>query len=382
MKIAISSIALLDSLGNNLEKNFNKICQGITGQSSSNEVVGFPIDKDLLLAIQDNVILKDFKHVHFWQKAGFSVAKEAIEYSGLDTDEVAIILGSCFQGMMTVPHHLEIINKKGRAHPKFLFDINTHSLGSIINTEYKFKNGCAVVNSSCSTGLYAIEQACNLLQLKKAKAVLVLCIDFACDKMNMHFFESLGAVSKKNKCYPYHADRDGFLPGDGICAMILEPCENLLKRNVRPIAIIDELVTATESNGSFAPDKNGTGIKNILSKIKTENKQKIDFVSSHATGTVIGDFIEYDAVTDEIKSPIIAFKGFIGHTQAAAGLLESAYSIMCMQNNVIPKMPWLESTDSPWLNSYQTKQNLNSFFKLSIGFNGSLTGGVFSKYDL
>jgi 3-oxoacyl-(acyl-carrier-protein) synthase len=382
MKIAISSIAVLDSLGDDLAENFKKICSGITGQKVFNEnKQGFPIDPDVLEEIENSVQLENYRNVHFWQKSGYSVAVKAINKANLVTKKVSIILGSCLQGMMTVPHHFDIINRKGRAHPKFLFDINTHSLGSIINSEFGFENGCGVLNSACATGLYALEQACNQLMLGKTEAVLVLCVDFPCDKTNLHFFESLGAISKKGVCHPYHENRDGFLPGDGICAMILEPLHKAQERNIEPLAVIEQIETSSENYSSFAPDKNGTGIKIIMSKFNQENLKNIDLIVTHATGTPLGDFIELDTITSFISGPAIAFKGYIGHTQAAAGLLETAYGIMAMNNNIVPGMHWLGENENKNLSKNLYNKSINSLIKFSIGFNGSITGALISKYE-
>lgn len=382
MKIGISSISVLDSLGNDLSSNFDKICLGHIGKKTFQEnFIGFPIDNTLLENICNSIEIENVRHVKSWHKAGVAVATEAIEKSDLNTDRVSIAIGSCLQGMMYFPEHLDFIAKRGKAHPRYLFDINTHSIGALLNFKHKFKNGTCVYNSACATGLYLLETAVNQLLLGKTDAVVVLGIDFACDRTNLHFFESLGAVSKKGNSHPYHELRDGFLPGDGVCAMVIEPVEKILARNKEPLAIIDSCETASENYSLFAPDMNGEGINNILSRFIKEELDSIDLIATHATGTQIGDFIEYDTIQKILNKPTVAFKGFIGHTQAAAGLLETAYSIMSMNTNRIPGMPWLTDSNNKNdnLNHKTISQNINSFLKVSIGFNGSLTAAKMSK---
>lgn len=380
-RVAITSIAVLDSLGDDLEQNFQEICKGKIGKKIFEETnIGFPIENNLIEKISNETVIDNVRNVKFWHLAGYATAVKAIDRAKLITKKVSIVLGSCLQGMMTLPYHLDIISRKGRAHPKYLFDINTHSLGPLINFRYGFENGTGVLNSACATGLYALEQAFNQIQLGKVDASLVLCLDFPCDKTNLHFFESLGALSKQGNSWPYHQDRDGFLPGDGTCAMILEPLENALERGVEPLAIIEQIETSSENYSLVAPDIKGTGIKSIMERFDPALIKNIDMVSTHATGTVAGDWIEHDIINEYIDVPIVAYKGFIGHTQAAAGLLETSYAVQSMRENLIPGMPWLKDQDlNKNLSSENSQTEIKSFLKFSIGFNGSLTSAIFSK---
>ena len=63
---------------------------------------------------------------------------------------------------------------------------------------------------------------------------------------------------------------------------------------------------------------------------------QVDIVSTHATGTGMGDIIESEAVRNVIgnseKSHVNNAKSFIGHTMGAAGALELAGNLVSFED--------------------------------------------------
>lgn len=392
MKIAISSMSILDSLGESIEDNFNLMLQGKTGQKSfetdSGIRTGFPFDPELVQKIEESTEIENsnngkINHVKVWQKLAYHTAAKAITAARLETKKVSILTGSCFGGQHLMPYHLDIIKRKGRPHPRYLLETAAHGIGSLINQKYQFEHGTAIYNSACATGLYVIEQACNQLYLKKSQACVIVGIDLVCNQPVLEFFDSMGAMSKSGQCRPYHNLRDGFLAGDGIGCMVIEPLESALSRGIKPIAIIDQVETASESFNLVAPDPSGFGIHSVMGRLKDTLKgHSIDLISTHATGTPVGDFIELDTLSTYTDAAVTAFKGFIGHTQGAAGIIETIYAIAAMNHNLIPGLPWLRDTEiyNQQIHTETQNQEINRLLKLSIGFGGMVCGAVISKY--
>ena len=69
------------------------------------------------------------------------------------------------------------------------------------------------------------------------------------------------------------------------------------------------------------------------------NAEDIDIVSTHATGTGMGDTLECDAVRrvfgESKKTYINNAKSFIGHTMGAAGALELAGNLAAFNDGVV-----------------------------------------------
>jgi 3-oxoacyl-[acyl-carrier-protein] synthase II len=78
---------------------------------------------------------------------------------------------------------------------------------------------------------------------------------------------------------------------------------------------------------------------------------EIDYISAHATSTVVGDNIEAKAIKKlfgerAFKIPISAHKSMIGHTLGAGGALEAVVSVLTLRDQKIHPTINLVSPDN------------------------------------
>ena len=71
------------------------------------------------------------------------------------------------------------------------------------------------------------------------------------------------------------------------------------------------------------------------------NPEEIDYINAHGTSTPIGDAIEIKAVKRAFgdhayKLSMSSTKSSIGHLLGAAGSIEAIFSILAIQNQVVP----------------------------------------------
>ena len=90
-----------------------------------------------------------------------------------------------------------------------------------------------------------------------------------------------------------------------------------------------------------APAEDGDGgfraMKEALKMAKI-NSGKIDYINAHGTSTIKGDEIELNAISKLFQHDIFvsSTKSSIGHLLGAAGSVESIFSIMSINNNILP----------------------------------------------
>lgn len=191
--------------------------------------------------------------------------------------------------------------------------------------------------------------------------------------------ELLGANNKKYNDDPAHASmpfdtqRSGPVMSDGGGFVVLESLESALSRKPRP-KIYCEVSGYSQNCDGFhilRPKPTGEGMFKAVKEALIEAKltpNMIDSFNTHATSTIVGDQAEanfikqilgdkniwdnLDAlkVADPInieksnniqyenlkKAVITSQKGHIGHTFCASGALESVFSILSIDNNIIP----------------------------------------------
>ena len=73
----------------------------------------------------------------------------------------------------------------------------------------------------------------------------------------------------------------------------------------------------------------------------------LDYINAHATGTVLGDTAECEAIKELIgdKVPVSSTKGYTGHTLAACGAIELIFCLLMMKHGFIAPTLNLEEVD-------------------------------------
>ena len=129
-------------------------------------------------------------------------------------------------------------------------------------------------------------------------------------------------------------------------------------------------------------------MKMALSKAEI-SPEKIDYINAHGTSTPLGDIIELNAIkkvfANNIKDVAISStKSSIGHLLGAAGSVEAIFSLLAMQNSLLPPTLNLTTPDESCeginlvANKAQSK-NINYAMSNSFGFGGTNSCLVFKK---
>jgi 3-oxoacyl-[acyl-carrier-protein] synthase II len=143
---------------------------------------------------------------------------------------------------------------------------------------------------------------------------------------------------------PWDRGRDGFVMGEGSGIVVLEEYEHAKKRGAK---IYAEILGYGMSGDAFhitAPSPDGAGgfksMTHALNKAGI-NIEQIDYVNAHGTSTPLGDEIELNAVKRLFGNAVEGMsmsstKSSIGHLLGAAGSVETIFSILAINNNVVP----------------------------------------------
>jgi 3-oxoacyl-[acyl-carrier-protein] synthase II len=204
---------------------------------------------------------------------------------------------------------------------------------------YGFMGTSLSIFASCSTGLYAIEYAQRLCD--EYDYVVVGCADANIFYQVVKEFSLIGALGNYN-C-PFDDKREGFIMSEGSGCLILQSKDKVKEYGSKIYAKLYPAGCASDALDMTSPAPDGRGAKLAINKA-LKNAEfyckipiSIDAVSAHATSTIIGDPIEYAAITEYLNDvPIYAPKSKIGHALGSAGILETIYAIESMRNNVIP----------------------------------------------
>ena len=137
-----------------------------------------------------------------------------------------------------------------------------------------------------------------------------------------------------------------------------------------------------------APAEDGDGgfraMKSALDMAKIDSS-KVDYINAHGTSTIKGDEIELNAISRLFKHKIYvsSTKSSIGHLLGAAGSVESIFSIMSLNNNILPATLNLnnpiETTNINLIPNSPLEKNISFALSNSFGFGGTNTALLFKS---
>jgi 3-oxoacyl-[acyl-carrier-protein] synthase II len=265
---------------------------------------------------------------------GMHAVEQALHMAGLPHSSNVGVVFSTLTGGNTSKARARASGKPLK--PKQGLKITIDYLCSNISIKYGYRGINTCVYSACATGLVSIDYAMRFLD--EYDYVIVGGSDAGVNDLDLGFFSAMRAIGTKSM--PFDKNRDGFIMGEGAGCIILQSREKAEAMGSKVYARITGVANASDALDPTSPS--GTGARACLEKLDLEG---VDSVNSHGTSTPLGDISEYNVVREFTDAPIYSNKGKIGHTFAAAGVLETIYSVLSIQNGVIPHTAGCKDTD-------------------------------------
>jgi 3-oxoacyl-[acyl-carrier-protein] synthase II len=205
------------------------------------------------------------------------------------------------------------------------------------------------ISTACASGATAIQMGVEAIRRGETNMALTIGTDGSISEESVVRFSLLSALSTRNTepekaSRPFSRDRDGFVMAEGAAALVLESLESARARGA---AILGIVAGCGESADAFHRTRSNPDGSTIIGAMRAAlqdagiDADDIDYINAHGTGTPENDKLEAlacNAVFGErmTRLPISSNKSIIGHTLTAAGAIESIFSLMSIQNSMLP----------------------------------------------
>ena len=301
---------------------------------------------------------KDTRRMDQFIIFALGAAIQAVEDSGWkpeseeEQDRSGVMIGSGIGGLQTIERGAILIHEHGprKLSPFFIPSSLINLASGHVSIKYGFKGPNHSVVTACSTGAHAIGDASRLIMLEDADVMVAGGAEAGICRLGIAGFSASRALSTnfndepERASRPWDKARDGFVMGEGSGVVVLEEYEHAKKRGAKIYAEILGYDMSGDAYHITAPAPDGAGgFKSMSRALKSAglNTSQIDYVNAHGTSTPLGDEIELNAVkrlfgADAGHISMSSTKSSIGHLLGAAGSVECIFSILAIQNGIVP----------------------------------------------
>jgi len=229
--------------------------------------------------------------------------------------------------------------------------------------------------AACATGIWAIAQATMLIKTGQYQRVITGAIEAPITPLTIAGFRQMGALAKTG-AYPFDLQREGLVLGEGGAVFILESAELATQRQARIYGeILGFGLTADAYHGTSPQPEGKSAIMAIKQCLERSHilPTDIDYIHTHGTATQLNDRMESKIIQSlfPAKLAISSTKGSTGHTLGASGALGVAFSLMALQEQILPPCVGLKQPEYN-LNFIISAQEskIQQVLCLSFGFGG------------
>jgi len=416
-RVVVTGMGLVTPLGVGLDHNWARLT---AGESGARTIDKFDVsDLPAKIAAQvprgdgadgsfnadDFVSTKEQRRIDEFIVYGIAAAVQAVEDSGwkpeADEDQwrTGVMIGSGIGGLQTIANGEKLLNEQGprKVGPFFIPSALINLASGHVSIRYGFKGPNHAVVTACSTGAHAIGDAARLIMLDDADVMVAGGAEAAICRIGIAGFAACRALSTgyndtpQQASRPYDKGRDGFVMGEGAGVVVLEEYEHAKARGAHIYAEVVGYGLSGDAHHITAPAEDGNGgFRSMQAALKRAglNPEDIDYVNAHGTSTPLGDEIELGAVKrlfgdHAYNLSMSSTKSAIGHLLGAAGAVEAVYSILAINNDVVPPTINLDdpsdACDIDLVPHTAKERKVRHALSNSFGFGGTNASLVFAE---
>jgi 3-oxoacyl-(acyl-carrier-protein) synthase/NAD(P)-dependent dehydrogenase (short-subunit alcohol dehydrogenase family) len=220
-----------------------------------------------------------------------------------------------------------------------------------------------VVDAACSSSLYAVNLGMKALQNHSVDVVFAGGVFAPGPANNTLFAQFRGLTPTASR--PLDAAADGVVFGDGAGVLVLKRLTDAVANQDRIVGVIRGMGVSSDGKSPAinVPQKKGQSLAIRRAYERSGiDANTIQYVEAHATGTPVGDAVEFQALRDALpraagmpQVELGSVKSLIGHTGWAAGVASVIKLIKSFEARTVPPQhnfkatgPEIALADSPF----------------------------------
>jgi 3-oxoacyl-[acyl-carrier-protein] synthase II len=353
-RVVITGIGLTSPNGHNLELFRESLLAGRSGVRKYNiRYVGDTLAGVCEFESTKYQSRRDMRRGTRAGTVGIWAASEAVHRSGLDwqnvdKSKVGIYIGVTEHGNVETENEIHSIKAYDYDTTYWSHHHNPRTVANNPAGEIALNMGITgphyTIGAACAAGNAGIIQGVQMLRLNECDLAIAGGVSESIHTFGIFAsFKSQGALAwnedPTKASRPFDRDRNGIVVSEGACIYTLERLSDAKARSANIIAEIVSYAINTDATDFVLPNpERQAECVQLALRRGCLTADRIDIVSTHATGTNSGDSQECIALRNVFKDcSQVRFnnaKSFIGHAMGAAGALELAGNLPSFRDRV------------------------------------------------
>ena len=189
------------------------------------------------------------------------------------------------------------------------------------------------VDTACSSSLSAIHMACKSIIHGECEAAIAGGVTLSLHPHKYQYLSQGNFLASDGRCRSFGAGGDGYVPGEGVGAVLLKPLPRAVQDGDHIYGVIkgSAINHGGKTSGFTVPNPKAQAqlIREALHDAGIDPRT-ISYVEAHGTGTELGDPIEIAGLAEVYAQAAVerqfcaigSCKSNIGHLEAAAGIAQ------------------------------------------------------------
>ncbi|MFS8211413.1 SDR family NAD(P)-dependent oxidoreductase [Paenibacillus sp. S29] len=261
---------------------------------------------------------------------------------------------------------------------------NPASIANRVSYFCNFHGPSMAVDTMCSSSLTTIHLACQSLQQGECELAVAGGVNVSIHPNKYLMLGQGRFVSSKGRCESFGQGGDGYVPGEGVGAVLLKPLAKAIADGDHIYGVVKgtSVNHGGKTNGFSVPNPHAqASVIGRAFKKAGINPRTISYIEAHGTGTSLGDPIEIaglqkvfqEYTEDKQFCAIGSAKSNIGHCESAAGIAGVTKVLLQLKyGQIVPSLhsktlnPNIDFSDSPFI----VQQELGEWKRPVVTMNG------------
>ena len=407
-RVVVTGLGIVSPIGNTVPQAWSALTAGESGAVpiSHFDAGGFAVRFACEVSDFEPTDFVDQKTARRMDRCSHLVvaaAREAQADAGLDAaavgERAGTAIGSALGGVQSFENTVLQLANRGpdRVGPFSIVQTLPNLPAGWVSIELGTRGPLLAQSTACAASNMAIGDALDAIRLGRADVMFCGGTEAPVTPAAVAGFAAMRALSTRNDdpqgaSRPFDAGRDGFVIAEAAAVLVLEELEHARARGAKIYAEIAGYGVSSDANHVSDPDPTGSNAARAIQMALADagaTPDSVGYVNAHGTSTPAGDAAETRVLKLAFRgvdsfSAVSSTKGATGHTLGAAGVVEAIFTVLALQQGVLP--PTINQTladpecDLDYVPNTARTQQVDVALSNSFGFGGHNSVVAFRRW--